>query len=81
MKTLAKRICAYFDEPFNEKNTTDQKTLQYNIVKYLNFVFVPHFDQSTRVWSNAPTHRVIYSLIRRKPREMLKLCPSIAEEE
>lgn len=80
MKTLAKRICAYFDEPFNEKNTTDQKTLQYNIVKYLNFVFVPCFDQSTRVWSNAPTHRVIYSLIRRKPRDMVKLCHSIAEE-
>lgn len=34
MKTLAKRICAYFDKPFDEINTTDPKTLQYNIVKY-----------------------------------------------
>lgn len=80
MKTLAKRICAYFNEPFDENNTSDQKTLQYNIVQYLNFIFVPYFDQSTRVWNNAPTHRVIYSLIRRKPRDMVKLCHSIAEE-
>lgn len=80
MKTLAKRICAYFNEPFDEKNTSNQKTLQYNIVQYLNFIFIPNFDQSTRIWSNAPTHRVIYSLIRRKPRDMVKLCHSIAEE-
>lgn len=80
MKTLAKRICAYFNEPFDDKKTEDKKTLQYNIVQYLNFIFVPNFDQSTRVWSNAPTHRVIYSLIRRKPRDMVKLCHSIAEE-
>lgn len=80
MKALAKRICAYFNEPFDEINTSDQKTLQYNIVKYLNFIFIPHFDESTRVWANAPTHRVIYSLIRRKPRDMVKLCHSIAEE-
>ena len=78
MKALAKRICAYFNEPFDEKNTSDQKTLQYNIVKYLNLIFIPHFDESTRVWANAPTHRVIYSLIRRKPRDMVKLCLSIA---
>lgn len=80
MKALAKRICAYFNEPFDEINTSDQKTLQYNIVKYLNLIFIPHFDESTRVWANAPTHRVIYSLIRRKPRDMVKLCHSIAEE-
>jgi len=80
MKTLAKRICAYFNEPFDEINTYDQRTLQYNIVKYLNFIFVPYFDESTRIWANAPTHRVIYSLIRRKPRDMVKLCHSIAEE-
>ena len=80
MKTLAKRICAYFDEPFDEINTEDQKTLQYNIVKYLNIIFEPRFGESTRVWANAPTHRVIYSLIRRKPRDMVKLCHSVAEE-
>ena len=80
MKTLAKRICSYFDEPFDEINTSDQRTVQYNIVKYLDKIFVTYFDESTRVWANAPTHRVIYSLIRRKPRDMVKLCHSVAEE-
>lgn len=80
MKALVKRICAYFNEPFNEDSTSDQSTLQYNIVQYLNFVFVSNFDESTRVWAKAPTHRVIYSLIRRKPRDMVKLCQSVAEE-
>lgn len=80
MKALAKRICAYFNEPFDEINTSDPRTLQYNIVKYLNFIFVPAFGDNTKVWANAPTHRVIYSLIRRKPRDMVKLCHSVAEE-
>lgn len=80
MKALAKRICAFFDEPFDETSTCNQRTMQYNIVKYLNFILVPKFDESMRVWANAPTHRVIYSLIRRKPRDMVKLCHGIAEE-
>lgn len=80
MKTLAKRICTYFNEPFDEVSTSDQNTVQYNIIKYLNFIFIPKFDESTKVWAKAPTHRVIYSLIRRKPRDMVKLCQSVAEE-
>ena len=79
LKTLAKRICSYFGEPFDESETEDKKTAQYNIAKYFNFIFIPKFDQSTRVWANAPTHRVIYSLIRRKPRDMVKLCQSVSE--
>lgn len=80
MKALAKRICSYFNEPFDEELASDKSTLQYHIVQYLNCVFVSYFDKSTRVWANAPTHRVIYSLIRRKPRDMVKLCQSVAEE-
>lgn len=79
MKALAKRICAYFGMPFNEDSTADNATLQYNIVQYLNYIFVENFDDKTRVWAKAPTHRVIYSLIRRKPRDMVKLCQSVAE--
>ena len=54
--------------------------MQYQLSPYLNYVFEPFFDNSTRIWRNAPTHRVIYSLIRRKPRDMVKLCQSAAEE-
>lgn len=80
MKALAKRICAYFKITFDEESASDNNTVQYNIVKYLNYVFVTKFDERTKIWANAPTHRVIYSLIRRKPRDMVKLCHSVAEE-
>lgn len=80
IKTLAKRICSYFDINFDEEGTSDQSTMQYNLIQYLNYIFESNFDSSTRVWSNAPTHRVIYSLIRRKPRDMVKLCQSVAED-
>lgn len=80
MIALAKRICTYFDEKFDETILENQNNLQYNIARYLDLIFAPKFDRSTRVWANAPTHRVIYSLIRRKPRDMVKLCYSAADE-
>lgn len=80
IKTLAKRICTYFNIAFDEETTNDDSTMQYNLIKYLNLIFEPSFDESTRIWRKAPTHRVIYSLIRRKPRDMVKLCQSVADE-
>lgn len=80
LKTLSKRICAYFGIDFDENISQDSDTMQYQLSPYLNYVFEPYFDNSTRIWRNAPTHRVIYSLIRRKPRDMVKLCQSAAEE-
>lgn len=80
LKTLSKRICTYFDIQFDENISQDSDMMQYQLTPYLNYVFEPNFDNSTRVWRNAPTHRVIYSLIRRKPRDMVKLCQSVAEE-
>ncbi len=77
MMALAKRICAYYRIDF-QINESEQ--IQYQLVKYLNEVFEPYFDNSTRVWSKAPTHRVIYSLIRRKPRDMVKLCLAVSEK-
>lgn len=80
IKALAKRICSYFDIEFDEESTQDNSTMQYHLVRYLNYVFEPRFSEYTRSWCNAPTHRVIFSLIRRKPRDMVKLCQSVAEE-
>lgn len=80
IKTLAKRICSYFNVQFNEITTCDEATMQYNVIQYLNLIFEPKFDGCTRCWSNAPIHRVIFSLIRRKPRDMVKLCQSVSEE-
>ncbi len=80
LKTLSKRICTYFGISFDENISQDSDMMQYQLSPYLNYVFEPFFDNSTRIWRNAPTHRVIYSLIRRKPRDMVKLCQSAAEE-
>lgn len=79
MCALAKRICAYFGVEFDKKIINDDNA-QYYIIKYLDYVFVPKFDNSTKIWRNAPTHRVMFSLIRRKPRDMVKLCQNVAEE-
>lgn len=76
MKTLAKRICTYYGMDFC---VDENEKMQYQLVKYLDKVFVHSFSESTKVWKNAPTHRVIYSLIRRKPRDMVKLCHGVAE--
>lgn len=80
LQALSKRICTYFDIPFDESILNRSDTMQQELSKYLNYVFEPKFDDNTRAWRNAPTHRVIYSLIRRKPRDMVKLCQSTAEE-
>lgn len=80
LRTLSKRICTYFGILFDENISQDSDMMQYQLTPYLNYIFEPNFDNSTRVWRNAPTYRVIYSLIRRKPRDMVKLCQSAAEE-
>lgn len=79
MKALSKRICSYFNQPFDEVATNNPATMQYNLAKYLDYVFIPRFGKYTKAWTNAPTHQVIYSLVRRKPRDMVKLCQSVAE--
>lgn len=80
IKALAKRICTYFNVPFDEESTQDSSTMQYHSSQYLDYVFESKFGEYARIWRNAPTHRVIFSLIRRKPRDMVKLCQSVAEE-
>ena len=80
IKALCKRICTYFSVEFDEVITQDNGDLQYRLKQYLNYVFEPKFGYDTRCWSNAPIYRVIFSLIRRKPRDMVKLCQSVSEQ-
>lgn len=79
LRALAKRICTYYKVPFDEKITQDDEAVQYKVQKYLNIVFESRFDGNSRIWTNAPISRVIYSLIRRKPRDMVKLCLNVSE--
>lgn len=80
MIALAKRISSYYELEFDETQFEDPSIAQHNLNQYFDMVFEPSFGNNTRIWKNAPTHRVIYSLIRRKPRDMVKLCHSVAEE-
>jgi hypothetical protein len=80
IKALCKRICAYFDIKFDDSEATLQGMQPFDYNRYLNYVFEPRFGANTRCWRNAPVYRVIFSLIRRKPRDMVKLCHGVAEQ-
>lgn len=75
---LCKRICTYFNIDFPESN--DSQSAEYNYIPYLNYVFEERFGKNARCWKNAPIYKVIFSLIRRKPRDMVKLCISVSEQ-
>ncbi len=80
IKALCKRICTYFNVEFDENTIEENSNRQQIFVRYLNYVFETRFGEYARCWSNAPIYRVIFSLIRRKPRDMVKLCQSVAEQ-
>ena len=49
------------------------KKRQKDLARYLDPVIEPRF-QGLGVWENAPMYRVIMSLIRKRPRDLVKLC-------
>ena len=73
---LIKRIETYFGESINEDYLLNAQ--QAEIGSYLNIVFEERF-QGKGQWSNAPIHRVLMSLIRKRPRDLVKLCTISAE--
>ena len=67
---LAKRIQTYYG-----KNLRDNQLIkmpQFEISKKFNNIFEPRF-QGVGKWENAPTFRVLASMIRRRPRDLVKL--------
>ena len=75
---LCKRICTYFNIDSTKLNNASLTKNDY--IQYLNYVFEQRFSPNTRCWNNAPIYKVIFSLIRRKPRDMVKLCLSVSEQ-
>lgn len=68
---LVKRIATYFgrnisDEELNDKS---QKELNQMLHRIMDTKFT-----NTKEWKNKSTHKVIMSLIRSRPRDMIKLC-------
>lgn len=68
---LIKRIETYFGHSVDEKELL--LTKQSHFQKTLNAVFEPTF-RGVGHWENAPMYRVLTSLIRKRPRDLVKLC-------
>jgi len=75
---MAKRIANYFCETFDaeeylEKGMADQK----KVSRYFFPIIVERFEGSGH-WSNCPIHRVLLSLTRKRPRDLIKLLSGAA---
>ncbi len=73
---LVKRIYTYFGEKVedDELNKKSPNELNQMLSKIMDIRF-----SNTTEWKNKPTHRVIMSLIRSRPRDMIKLCTFAAK--
>ncbi|MCK6562458.1 ATP-binding protein [candidate division KSB1 bacterium] len=72
---LIKRIETFFGRRVDETELLVKK--QPFIAGYLKSVFEPRFTGRGH-WANAPMHRVLMSLIRKRPRDLVKLCTAAA---
>jgi len=68
---LIKRIETYFGRTINERELLLRRPIA--LAQYLEPIMEPRFSGSG-IWENAPTYRVMMSLIRRRPRDLVKLC-------
>lgn len=68
---LVKRIESFFGRSVDEGELL--KTKQQALAKYLRPVMEERFH-GQGVWDNAPVYRVLMSLIRKRPRDLVKLC-------
>jgi len=75
---LIKRMETYFGRTVNESQLL--KTSQIELANiYLSGVMEPRFTGVGK-WENAPIHRVLMSLIRKRPRDLVKLCTLAARK-
>ena len=74
---LIKRIESYFGRDVNIDIL--KQTPSRHLGHYLEPVFEPRFN-STGIWANAPIYRILMSLIRKRPRDLVKLCTLAARD-
>lgn len=72
---LIKRIETFFGREIDEAVLLATK--QYQLSTYLESIFERRFAGRGH-WENAPIYRVLMSLIRKRPRDMVKLCTASA---
>jgi len=68
---LVKRVLTFFGEKPDEQILLN--TPQNHLASYLDVVMEKRF-QGYGKWANVPIHQVLMSLIRRRPRDLVKLC-------
>lgn len=73
---LAKRIQSYFGNHVEERILL--KTPQFKIAELFNDVFEDRFYAQGK-WADVPTYKVLASMIRRRPRDLVKLCTLAAK--
>lgn len=74
---LTRRIQAYFDNHIDE--STLKAKSQSDLDKYLEDIMELHF-QGKGKWNNKPIHRILLSLVRERPRDLINLCISGAKQ-
>jgi hypothetical protein len=74
---LIKRMFTYFNQPLDENELQLHK--QSESAKLLSPVFEQKFT-NTSSWNGKPTYKVIMSVIRRRPRDLVKLCTAAARK-
>lgn len=70
LTAMAKRIATYFGESIDEQNLVQQR--QKDIAAKLNKVITPNFEGRGR-WENEATYRILMTLTRKRPRDLIKL--------
>ena len=66
-----KRIESFFGREIDEPRLL--RTKQNEIAHYLHSIMEPRYNGMGH-WENAPMYRVVMSLIRKRPRDLVKLC-------
>lgn len=74
---LIKRILTYFGEKIDEDVL--MKTPQKHLSFHLDKVFEPKFYGKGK-WEEAPIYRILMSLTRKRPRDLVKLCSLAAQQ-
>ena len=68
---LIKRIETFLGHPFDETHLL--KMRQRELARFLDPIMEPRYT-GTGKWENAPMYRILMSLIRKRPRDLVKLC-------
>ena len=78
LKVLIKRIASYFDIDCSDSflNSRSQKNLAESMFPPL----IKTQFENTRIWNGAKTYRVLMSLVRGVPRDLVKILNSAAEQ-